>query len=489
MKKNLPAVRTAQSPEITNALLQYPKHVGECWEKTVNILRQEALDSGSRFGKRCSGGLFLDRICGKDFFNAIDPGYPKRAIAALKFISQNPLVIKNPFYYYESFIWQFKEMPNGEYLLGLTPAVVTHYLADNLSVEYSEELVLSFNKTLSRILYKKGCMLVNGVWGHFDMEEEEIRLTVSIDTVEKDEQNKENLKKSKISEIDRLPIIKSGAYTKFAYLVRDLVKPALDDINKAYEEGRCPFSLRPEIRTTSVNSGKRGKPKQKNVLRFYIEDPKSEIIEEPEILDADAVEVVEDTGSQPRQKIVEGVQMEIPFTSDSLSDDDKLSEIESQIIGIFTLSGANHIGDYPKCITDQIRERLQIQPNLPDAVVAWIDYCLKFIIKKRQGDEKYIKTKQGASEVARLLQASLENHNHLVYESPRRKGSKDHLKWDGKERVVFPWDVDPNFFSNNQNLNNNGHSDYNQVASGQLNSASATAFGIWGQRKWNSPVV
>ena len=489
MKKNLPAVRTAQSPEITNALLQYPKHVGECWEKTVNILRKEALDSGSRFGKRCSGGLFLDRICGKDFFNAIDPGYPKRAIAALKFISQNPLVIKNPFYYYESFIWQFKEMPNGEYLLGLTPAVVTHYLADNHSVEYSEELVLSFNKTLSRILYKKGCMLVNGVWGHFDMEEEEIRLTVSIDTVEKDERNKENLKKSKISEIDRLPIIKSGAYTKFAYLVRDLVKPALGDINKAYKEGRCPFSLRPEIRTTSVNSGKRGKPKQKNVLRFYIEDPKSEIIEEPEILDADVVEVVEDSGSQPRQKAVEGVQMEIPFTSDSLNDDDKLSEIESQIIEIFTLSGANHIGDYPKCITDQIRERLQTQPNLHDAVVAWIDYCQKFIIKKRQGDEKYIKTKQGAGEVARLLQASLENHNHLVYESPRRKGSKDHLKWNGKDRVVFPWDVDPNFFSNHQNINNNGHSDYNQAAGSQLNSASAAALGIWGQRKWNPPVV
>ena len=490
MKKNLPAVRTAQSPEITNALLQYPKHVGECWEKTVNILRQEALDSGSRFGKRCSGGLFLDRICGKDFFNAIDPGYPKRAIAALKFISQNPLVIKNPFYYYESFIWQFKEMPNGEYLLGLTPAVVTHYLADNLSVEYSEELVLSFNKTLSRILYKKGCMLVNGVWGHFDMEEEEIRLTVSIDTVEKDEQNKENLKKSKISEIDRLPIIKSGAYTKFAYLVRDLVKPALDDINKAYEEGRCPFSLRPEIRTTSVNSGKRGKPKQKNVLRFYIEDPKSEIIEEPEILDADAVEVVEDSGCQPHQKAVEGVQMEIPFTSESLSDDDKLSEIEGQITEIFRVSEATHIGTYPQCITNQIRERLQTQVNLPDAVGAWIEYCKNFIIKNNQGDEKYIETKQGAKEVARLLQSSLEIHNHLVYESARKKGRKDHLKWNGKDRVMFPWDIDPNFYSNNsQNINSNGQSDNDQAAGSQLNSASAAAFGIWGQRKWNPPVV
>jgi hypothetical protein len=490
MKKNLPAVRTAQSPEITNALLQYPKHVGECWEKTVNILRQEALDSGSRFGKRCSGGLFLDRICGKDFFNAIDPGYPKRAIAALKFISQNPLVIKNPFYYYESFIWQFKEMPNGEYLLGLTPAVVTHYLADNLSVEYSEELVLSFNKTLSRILYKKGCMLVNGVWGHFDMEEEEIRLMVSIDTVKKDEQNKQNLKKSKISEIDQLPIIKSGAYTKFAYLVRDLVKPALDDINKAYEEGRCPFSLRPEIRTTSVNSGKRGKPKQKNVLRFYIEDPKSEIIEEPEILDADAVEVVEDSGCQPHQKAVEGVQMEIPFTSESLSDDDKLSEIEGQITEIFRVSEATHIGTYPQCITNQIRERLQTQVNLPDAVGAWIEYCKNFIIKNNQGDEKYIETKQGAKEVARLLQSSLEIHNHLVYESARKKGRKDHLKWNGKDRVMFPWDIDPNFYSNNsQNINSNGQSDNDQAAGSQLNSASAAAFGIWGQRKWNPPVV
>ena len=490
MKKNLPAVRTAQSPEITNALLQYPKHVGECWEKTVNILRQEALDSGSRFGKRCSGGLFLDRICGKDFFNAIDPGYPKRAIAALKFISQNPLVIKNPFYYYESFIWQFKEMPNGEYLLGLTPAVVTHYLADNLSVEYSEELVLSFNKTLSRILYKKGCMLVNGVWGHFDMEEEEIRLMVSIDTVKKDEQNKQNLKKSKISEIDRLPIIKSGAYTKFAYLVRDLVKPALDDINKAYEEGRCPFSLRPEIRTTSVNSGKRGKPKQKNVLRFYIEDPKSEIIEEPEILDADAVEVVEDSGCQPHQKNVDGVQMEIPFTSDNLSDDDKLSEIEGQITEIFRVSEATHIGTYPQCITNQIRERLQTQVNLPDAVGAWIEYCKNFIIKNNQGDEKYIETKQGAKEVARLLQSSLEIHNHLVYESARKKGRKDHLKWNGKDRVMFPWDIDPNFYSNNnQNITNNGQSDNDQAAGSQLNSASAAAFGMWGQRKWNPPVV
>ena len=480
MKKNLPAVRTAQSPEITDALQQYTRYIGKCWERTIAILRNEALDRGYRFGKRCKGGLFLRRVCDSEFLRRIDPVHPQRALKALQHIAENPVVIKSPTYMAVSFIPSLIENGNGEYLMELGNEVIRHYLSDELSIEYDSDLVMSFSTASAAILYKKACMIANGVVGYFDMTEEDIRLTFSVDTF------KDNLKDSKIKELSQLKIKRSTAYKRFDHLISRVIIPGIAEINKAHEDGRCPFSLSPEIHSASSNK------KKPNMVRFFIEDSKddeNDADEDTEIEDADIIEVFEDEESQAHQKTMEGVQMEIPFASDSLSDDDKLSEIESQIIEIFTLSGANHIGDYPKCITDQIRERLQIQPNLPDAVVAWIDYCLKFIMKKRQGDEKYIKTKQGAGEVARLLQASLENHNHLVYESPRRKGSKDHLKWDGKDRVVFPWDVDPNFFSNNQNLNNNGHSDYNQVASGQLNSASATAFGIWGQRKWNPPVV
>ena len=481
MKKNLPAVRTAQSPEITDALQQYTRYIGKCWERTIAILRNEALDRGYRFGKRCKGGLFLRRVCDSEFLRRIDPVHPQRALKALQHIAENPVVIKSPTYMAVSFIPSLIENGNGEYLMELGNEVIRHYLSDELSIEYDSDLVMSFSTASAAILYKKACMIANGVVGYFDMTEEDIRLTFSVDTF------KDNLKDSKIKELSQLKIKRSSAYKRFDHLISRVIIPGIAEINKAHEDGRCPFSLSPEIHSASSNK------KKPNMVRFFIEDPKddeNDDDEDTEIEDADIIEVVEDAESQPHQKAVEGVQMEIPFTSESLSADDKLSEIEGQITEIFRVSEATHIGTYPQCITNQIRERLQTQVNLPDAVGAWIEYCKNFIIKNNQGDEKYIETKQGAKEVARLLQSSLEIHNHLVYESARKKGRKDHLKWNGKDRVMFPWDIDPNFYSNNsQNINSNGQSDNDQAAGSQLNSASAAAFGIWGQRKWNPPVV
>lgn len=481
MKKNFPAIRTAQSPEITNAFQQYTRYVGKCWERTISILRNEALDKGYRFGKRCKGGLFLRRVCDRAFLRRIDPVHPQRALEALQYIAENPVVIKRPKYMAVSFIPSLIENDNGEYLMELGKEVIRHYLAEDLSVEYDSDLVISFKTIAAPVLYKKACMIANGVVGYFEMTEDDIRLTFSFDTIIDD------LKNSIIKKQSQLSVKRSDTYKRFDHLVKWIVIPGIIEVNKAHEDGRCPFLLSFEISSTS--NGKTGHPRQKNMIRFYIEDSKNvenDADEDKEIEDADVIEVVEDSGCQSHQKT--GVQMEIPFSSNSLGVDDKLSEIEGQITEIFKVSEATHIGTYPQCIINQIRERLQTQPNLPDAVLAWIDFCKKFIIKNNQGNEKYIKTKRGAGEVARLLQASLENHNHLVYESPRRKGCKDHLKWNGKDGVVFPWDVDPNFFSNNQNINNNGQSDYNQAAVCQFNCAAATAFGNWEQRKWSPSI-
>lgn len=384
-----------------------------------------------------------------------------------------------------SFITLFMEKGDGEYLMELGKEVIRHYLAEDLSVEYDSDLVISFKTIAAPVLYKKACMIANGVVGFFEMTEEDIRLTFSFDTITDD------LKHLKITKQSQLSVKRSETYKRFDHLIKWIIIPGIAEVTKAHVDGRCPFSLSYEINSTS--NGKSGQPRQKNMIRFYIEDSKNdenEVDEDILIEEADAIEVTDDLIELSHQKMNDCIQMAIPFSYDNLSDDEKLNEIEDQITEIFKLSGATHIGVYPQCIIEQIRKRLQVQPNLPDAVGAWIDYCKKFIIKNNQGNDKYIETKQGAGEVARLLQSSLENHNHLVYESPRKKGKKDHLKWNGIDRVVFPWDIDHIFYSsNNQNKNNNGQSDNNQAAGCQFNSASASAFGFWAKRPWKNPPV
>ena len=73
--------------EITDSFPQYTKYIGKCWRKTVDIFRKEVHDKGCNLGKRCKGGgLNLQRLCNSEFFKAIDPKHPERAISALIYI-------------------------------------------------------------------------------------------------------------------------------------------------------------------------------------------------------------------------------------------------------------------------------------------------------------------------------------------------------------------------------------------------------------------
>ena len=259
--------------------------------------------------------------------------------------------------------------------------------------------------------------------GGFEISEEEIRLLLSIDLVD----DIENLKKKKISDIDELPITRTNGYDRFNQIVSRLIDPALDEIKNAYEEGKCPFVLRKEVKEIKVKTGKRGAPKRKNYISFYIEQPDT-FVEAEEITDETLELEVKDDRQNPTEKRKSVVQIEIPFPDADISVEEKLSQIEELLDKALKASKGyqSYRERYPRCITDQIRERLRFasQSNLADAVLAWAEY-----------------TQQEAKnpiDFACKLKGRLEEELSLVYEGARSKGTKENLKWDGKAPVKFP---------------------------------------------------
>ena len=124
----------------------------------MDIFRKEVHDKGCNLGKRCKGGgLNLQRLCNSEFFKAIDPKHPERAISALIYIQAHPVVITKPYYYGVSFIEEMTELPTGDYSILFTSAVIRHYLAEDLSVEYDDDLMNSFKSHSAPVLYQKGC--------------------------------------------------------------------------------------------------------------------------------------------------------------------------------------------------------------------------------------------------------------------------------------------------------------------------------------------
>lgn len=458
MENSYPTLRSAQSPEITDAFQQYTKYIGKCWEKTVGIFRREVLNKGYKLGKRCKGGFNLERVCNNEFFKAIDSKHPERAIDALKFIQSHPPVITKPYYHGVSFIEEMTELPSGEYAILFTSAVIRHYLAEDLSVEYDESLVNSFKSQSASILYKKGCMLANCVAGFFDMSEEDLRLIFSIDTIEK--KDAENLKKQRIRDINKLPIQHSSEYERFDHFISRIIVPGLAEINKAYEDCLCPFMLTKEIVVSKVRTGKRGKPKQKNNLRIFIVDPSNEGYTDPQNEDieyADAEEIIDNHIHEENRNNLSGFQTEISFSKEDISQKQKLQKIESDLYKILNNSKAAHKEAYVRIIIEQIRKRYELQPTIIDATLAWIEYSENKINEDKK-DDKYI-----AYHISRFLQSNLETYLHLVYEGKSKQGEKERLKWNGSDPIVFPKTINPDFFNNKiKIIVNNGNNDTNQ---------------------------
>lgn len=249
--------KAKQSDEITNAYLQYQESIQRYWEKTIGILRQELSVHGNRLGKRSFGNPFLSRICDKDFFDKIDKEHPERVVDALYYISSHPLVSPKGAAHVIGFIWEFKRLDEPwKYRIEFTPAVVRHFLAEGLTVEYDDTLSTKFRSKATPILYKKGCMVINNMCGFFEMTEKEIRLTFSIDTID----DLDHLNDKRIKELSGLPIVYSDSYSRFDHLFDCLIQPGIDEINVAHKNGKCPFFLNHEIVKTKKYTGKRGRP-------------------------------------------------------------------------------------------------------------------------------------------------------------------------------------------------------------------------------------
>lgn len=411
-KKEIVLSNAKQSSEVTDGLLQYTKYTLKCWEKTVAILREEVLDKGQRFGKRCPGGLFLLRVCGNDFFKRIDPIHPDRATDALRDIFAHPIVIKKPLFFGVSFISTFEDLENGDCLIEFTNNVVRHYLADDLSVEYDASLVTSFRRVASAFLYKKACMLKNGISGCFDMTEEQIRLTFSIDLID----DVKKLKERKIKVISDLPVISSDEYGRFDDLIKRVIQPGVDEIYGVYKEGRCPFYLTPEIITKKQWTGKRGKPKYEYALRFFIEYEDYSATEEVAVEDAVVIEEVPLPISEASKPLVTDkvvIQTEIPFEYDN-DLKTKLQKFREEVTEIFRKAKAPHTKPYIVQLSAMIKERYSSYPTLPSAILAWIDFTRKEVLSQNKEP----------LDLCKMLQSRIELYCHVYYCGPSKKNVK-----------------------------------------------------------------
>lgn len=421
METNFPIIKSAQSTEITNALQQYTKYVAKCWEKAVGIFREEVIRAEST-GERRPGKLSLERICDIDFLKGIDCKHPDRALLALKHISEHPIVIKKPLYKSINLIPSFEENDKGDYVMELSNKVITHYLAKDLPVKYDMDLVMSFQTISAVTLYKKACLFENRAKGFFRMSEEELRLTFSLDVVKPE--HIENLEKLRIKDIEKLPIENVRIYKKFSHLIDEIIKPGINEINKAYEEDRCPFMMTIKTETVSIRTGKRGKPKQKNYLKFFIYDA-VDTQEEVEVEYADAVEITPESIIPPPVADSQ-VEMALDF-SDESEQTKALIKIRDEITSIFKEAKATHTKKYVDGILAQIKERSNNYPELPSMVLAWIKYCTKEITD----------SKGKPSEIAKLIQSKLKIYCQLYYKGSTYTGNKLPEYPPGYEPVII----------------------------------------------------
>jgi len=413
-----------QSSTITDALQQYTKYTLNCWERTVDILRKEALDKEQPFGKRCPGGLNLKRICGIEFFRRIDDKHPERVIAALQYIFSHPLVTKRKTYFGMALISLFveNEKKSGEYLLEFTPSVIRHYLADDLSVEYDVDLVTSFRTASAQVLYKKACMFDNSADGYFDMTEDEIRLTFCIDKIN----DVDNLKQHKIKDISNLPLTISEEYKRFDNLVK-LIQRGLDEIEDAYKEGRCPFFLSHEILKMRKYTGKRGRPQYEDLVRFYILSEDYDATENVEVEDAVIVEELPLAPGQGELQ-VPVIEPEISFEYDENELTKNLQKFRDEITDIFKQAKATYTKGYISQICTMVKERYSSYPTLPSAILLWIEFMRKVVADQRKEPV----------DLLRMVTSRIERNCHVYYANNRNSAKKKRLHADDDLTPILP---------------------------------------------------
>lgn len=414
--------KISQSKEITEALRQYTGLVRKHWDRFVVILLNEYKEMSDRYKKenkrmtvKAIESFFHDREYNKDFLMMIDTENWQRVVDSFRYIFNHPLVMMEQGKSFKdmNLLERAVSFDEKKEILTMTinlSDIFRHYMPNKMIFEYDPLLCDSFEKKVTANLYKRGCLVVAELDGVFVLSEREIRLMLSLDDIE----DIEHLAEKNISSIDDLPIIIGNEYKRFDHFLLKEIEPALEEIRKAYLMGRCPFYLEKEHVTVPVSRRGRGGLRKLHSIRFYLRHAE------------------DDTGADVIVVNTEPVQADL--FPDQVETGKKIKAVAERIQGVFKLAGYSYGEKYKKVIISDIKARLSVQPNLPDAVLAWIDYCKWFIGRKGLPEEDKNK------EVANFMQSELMTELNLIYPNKSEDRRRRQLlhKWDGTPTVKFP---------------------------------------------------
>lgn len=414
--------KISQSKEITEALRQYTGLVRKHWDRFVVILLNEYKEMSDRYKKenkrmtvKAIESFFHERAYNKDFLMTIDTENWQRVVDSFRYIFNHPLVMMEQGKSFKdmNLLERAVSFDEKKEILRMTinlSDIFRHYMPNKMIFEYDPLLCDSFNKKVTANLYKRGCLVVAELDGVFELSEREIRLMLSLDDIE----DIEHLAEKNISSIDDLPVIISDTYSRFDNFIKYEIEPALEEIRKAYLMGRCPFYLEKEHVTIPVSRRGRGGLRKLHSIRFYLRHAE------------------DDTGADIIVVNTEPVQTEL--FPDQTETGKKINAVAERILGVFKRAGYSYGGKYKTVIISDIKARFSVQPNLSDAVLAWIDYCEWFISRKG------LPEKERNEEVAKFMQKKLMTELNLVYwsrDAARKREQRLH-EWDGTPTVKFP---------------------------------------------------
>lgn len=415
--------KVCQSKEITEALRQYTGLVRKHWDRFIVVLLSEYREMSEQYKKenkrmtiKSIESFFHDRAYNKDFLMTIDTENWQRVVDSFRYIFNHPLVMMEQGKSFKdmNLLERAVSFDEKKEILTMTinlSDIFRHYMPNKMIFEYDPLLCDSFNKKVTANLYKRGCLVVAELDGVFELSEREIRLMLSLDDIE----DIEHLAEKNISSIDDLPIIISDTYSRFDNFIKYEIEPALEEIRKAYLIGRCPFYLEKEHVTVPVSRRGRGGLRKLHSIRFYLRHAE------------------DDTGADIIVMNGEPVQTELFPEQKKLRE--KTDTIKSRILKLFSEAGFTYGKKYQTVILSDIRSRIAKQPELPDAVLAWMDYCEWYISRQGLGDGREAK-----EAVAKMMQSRLMTELGLVYWSRNvhKRREQEPYRWNGSSEVRFP---------------------------------------------------
>lgn len=427
-----------QSREITESFPQYTGKAGEYWEKFLELLRNryDTITEQYKAGeKKKSWSETLSDIKQVVFdVRKVDAKHVQRVVDAAYSMLNSPIVI-----YGEETPSGIKTNQKGRFRaintlqdvdydkkrtlkIVFTDAILAHYLGEKLTVEYDVHVKSLLRTKFGPILYQRCCMLENGLYGHFEMTEDDIRLALGIDTIS----DYEKLNTHIIREKKDLEITKGNEYDRFERFYNKVIKTACDEINELAQNGTCPFCVEPEVIAETPYPRRRGAPSKEYKVNFKIRRHVYDVEDTSnQIEDADAVEITPESIIPPPVSDSQ-VEMALEF-SDENEQTKALIKIREQMTSILKDSKATHTKKYVNGIIAQIKGRLSNCPELPSMVLAWIRFS---------NDE--IKANKGkASEVAKFIQANLKYHCQLFYKGSTYTGNKLPEYPPGYEPVII----------------------------------------------------